>query len=97
MKKIVLSLFLFVSFLTAKSQLSKGNWLVGGTGKLYSFNENYNSFPPPGYNTEWKYTNIDLSASVGYFLADKITLGLRPGFSEKRRFKKYSISNQERF
>ena len=37
MKQTFLFLILATSFLTAKSQLNKGNWLVGGTGKFYSY------------------------------------------------------------
>ncbi|MCK9404309.1 MAG: hypothetical protein M0Q26_13005 [Chitinophagaceae bacterium] len=78
MKQTFLFLILATSFLTAKSQLNKGNWLVGGTGKFYSYNSEYSSAT---YNTEAKYTQIDLSPSVGYFVIDKLAFGLRPTFS----------------
>ena len=78
MKQLFLFLTLATSFLTAKSQLTKGNWLVGGTGKFYSYISENSSVT---YNTEAKYTQIDLSPSIGYFVIDKLAFGLRPTFS----------------
>ena len=78
MKLSFLFLLFATSFLTATSQLTKGNWLVGGTGKFYAYNA---SFSSATYNTEAKYTQIDLSPSVGYFVIDKLVFGLRPTFS----------------
>jgi hypothetical protein len=69
--------FLFLSF-SAKSQLTKGNWLVGGNGSLYSYNESYTA---PNVTFTGKYASIDLSASVGYFFLDKLSAGLRPYLS----------------
>ncbi|MEP6677159.1 MAG: hypothetical protein ABJA78_18505 [Ferruginibacter sp.] len=66
--------------IVAKSQISKGNWLVGGSGSLYSYNEDYQTTPPVN-SVQYKYLNVDISASIGYFLLDKIVLGLRPAFS----------------
>ena len=64
----------FASF----SQITKNNWLIGGNGKLFSDNSDYSS---DTYTYTAKLTQIDISASVGYFLADKLALGLRPTFS----------------
>ena len=78
MKQTFLFLILATSFLTAKSQLNKGNWLVGGTGKFYSYNDYTSSST---YNVEGKYTEIAISPSVGYFVIDKLAFGLKPTFS----------------
>ena len=64
--------------MTAKSQLTKGTWVVGGTGKFYANNNSINSST---YNVDAKYTEISISPSVGYFIIDKLVLGLRPTFS----------------
>lgn len=74
------SFFLVSLFLTSYSyaQLEKKTWLVGGNGSLYSYNETYTS---PTYSNTAKYTNIDVSASFGYFIIDKLATGLRPTFS----------------
>jgi hypothetical protein len=67
-------LFVINSF----GQLDKQTWLVGGSGSFYTYNENYTS---QNLNQTGKWTNIDLSVNVGYFLADKLSCGLRPSFS----------------
>ena len=61
-----------------KAQLDKGIWLVGGTGKFYSYNSQYSS---ASYSNEAKYTQIDISPSIGYFAADKLAFGIKPTFS----------------
>jgi hypothetical protein len=77
-QKYVFSYAFILVFQSARSQLTKGIWLAGGSGSFYSYTENYST---PGYDQTAKYTNIDVAASVGYFLADKFAAGLRPSFS----------------
>ena len=78
MKRLVL-LFSFISFFfTAQSQLTKDNWLSGGTGKFYAYKSQYSSAT---YSNEASYTEIDLSPNIGYFVADKLAFGIRPSFS----------------
>lgn len=74
--------FLALSFVCTFSygQLTKKNWLVGGNGSLYSFNEDYTA-PSPAPNFTAKYTTIDVSATVGYFFLNKLSAGLRPYLS----------------
>lgn len=78
MKKITLIVILINFYSIAKCQLDQGTWLVGGTGSFYSYNEDFST-------TSISYTvkarSIDVSASVGYFLIDRLTTGLRPYFS----------------
>jgi hypothetical protein len=70
---------LFITFFfTANSQITKGNWLVGGTGKFYSYTTQYRSAT---YSNEAKHTQIDLSPNIGYFVIDKLVFGVRPAFS----------------
>ena len=78
MKYYLLLLTIFGIFNTTNGQLTKKTWLVGGNGSFYSYNENYSS---PATNFNAKYTNVDISASTGYFVADKLATGLRPAFS----------------
>ncbi len=69
-------LFLFIAtlfFIKSYGQLEKRNWLIGGNGSLYSYNETFRS---PSYNHYANYTNIDLSATIGYFLKDKFVSGI---------------------
>lgn len=75
-------LFAFISVLifslSSVAQITKGIWLVGGSGSFYSYTEDYSN---PTYNQTAKYTSIDIAASVGYFIIDKFAAGLRPSFS----------------
>lgn len=79
MKPCFIFLITIFCFDNSFGQITKGNWLAGGTGSLFSYNGTYRS---PNYNYDSKYTQIDLSASVGYFITDKLALGLRPVFSQ---------------
>jgi hypothetical protein len=78
MKKIFLLLTITMTYSMAECQLDKGVWLVGGSGKFYSYNES-NSSSTLGHDA--KYTQIDISPSIGYFVADKLAFGLRPTLS----------------
>jgi len=78
MKQLFLFLSVYILPLTSMGQLTKDNWLIGGMGNFYSYNQTYSS---PTNNATAKYTSIEISASVGYFLIDKLSLGLRPTFS----------------
>src|SRR5574338_715106 len=78
MKPILIALSLTAYYISASAQLSKNTWLVGGNGRFYSYNSEYNSV---AYSNEAKYSQFDISASVGYFVIDKLASGLRPTFS----------------
>lgn len=78
MQKFFCSIIVILSFFVSHSQLTKGNWLVGGNGKFYSYKSQYSS---ASYSSEASYTQIDLSPNIGYFVADKLAFGVRPTFS----------------
>ena len=59
-------------------QLDKTTWLVDGTGSFYNYNGTYTS---TSNNADTKVTNIDIKTSIGYFLIDKLSVGLRSSFS----------------
>lgn len=72
------TLFFILSFtlcsVTAKCQLDKKTWLVGGSGSFYSYNETQTI----SANTLFfKNSNIEVSPSIGYFFMDKLALGIR--------------------
>ncbi len=79
MKKILIVLTITFFSVTAKSQLTKGNWLVGGAGSLSSLKNNYSSSV---YSTSSERLDIKVAANLGYFLADNLAIGIRPGFSK---------------
>ena len=68
--------FLFLT-ITAYCQLDKGIWIVGGSG---SFNAYHRDWHTPTYTVIYKNTDIIISPSVGYFIIDKLALGLRPSY-----------------
>jgi hypothetical protein len=78
MKHIFLTFFLFLTTTLVFGQLTKGHWLVGGSGRFYSYK---NEFLSSISTNSGKYTQIDLSPNVGYFLADKLALGLKTTIS----------------
>lgn len=78
MKTFLLLLILSPLSIVTYGQLSKNTWLIGGAGSLYTYTETYNT---SSANYTAKYTNIDITASVGYFFMDKLAGGLRPTFS----------------
>jgi hypothetical protein len=65
----ILTLF---SFLTSNAQITKGNWMVGGTGNFSSYESTYKS---NGNEITNKGIGINISPKIGYFLADKFVIG----------------------
>jgi hypothetical protein len=62
----------------AHSQLDKRNWLFGGSGSYRTFKRDFAIGPDI---VEYKGMDISFSPAVGYFVADKLAVGLRPSFS----------------
>lgn len=61
----ILSVVLFILFTKSSlGQLDQGNWLVGGSAKLYSYSNNFGS---TANSITAKYTEIDISPNVGYY------------------------------
>lgn len=87
MKSLLIGLTLLFISVSSFAQLNEKTWLLGGSGSLYSYSQNYIS---PLNTLEAKYTNIELSGTVGYFVVKKFAVGLRPGFS----FFKGNVTNQ---
>jgi len=75
MNRHYLFLFLiFIPFSTINAQITKGNWMVGGSLSYLRIN-NTN----PNTVSE-KETILNIKPVVGYFLKDKFALGLRSEF-----------------
>jgi len=81
MKPFVILCLLITCSFAANSQISKGYWLLGGGGQFYSYISRHTS---TAYNTESKYTKIDLSSNVGFFVKDRLAIGVRPAFSSHK-------------
>ena len=69
-KVIILTTIVLVFSLPSLSQITKGNWLVGGVGRISSQIENLNS-------TDVSSVSIDLSPNIGYFFLDKFAVGVK--------------------
>lgn len=80
-KIITLSAFLITGFF-ANAQLDKGVWLVGGSGSFFSYKfhtkSQYADYP------NGHYTDILISPDIGYFVANRLVIGLRPTFSSSK-------------
>ncbi len=81
MKFLAAFFCVFFSWFSASAQLEKGTWLLGGTGSFYSYSGSYTYMYPSAITLPSEYTDISVSGTVGYFVADKLALGLRPSFS----------------
>ena len=82
MKQATFIFTLFFFFSTSSiAQLDKKTWLVGGSANLYLSKRTYTSYVSSnlsGYSDE---LNLTISPNVGYFIIDKLGIGLRPYFS----------------
>ena len=77
MKHFSFLLALVFLSISANCQLDKRYWLIGGTGNFYTYKDNYSASGQP--TITGRITEINLAANIGYFFADKLAAGLRPG------------------
>ncbi len=97
MKKLLLIFIVTTTFFSAHSQLAKNDWLIGGSGNFYTFTPSY--INSPGYLNP-RYTKINISPNIGYFVADKVAFGLGATFSsykQKGADPYYILSNFKRY
>jgi hypothetical protein len=71
-KSILLFLIAFIFCNNANCQITKGNWLVGGSA---TFSRLQNSSTA---SAQFKQTNFEIRPLLGYFLKDKFAVGLDP-------------------
>jgi hypothetical protein len=81
MKSIQLFIaFAILSFFSSNAQITKGNWMVGGTGSFsYSKTENINN---PNSGTTINYSpigtfTIAIEPNIGYFFINKLAAGFK--------------------
>lgn len=71
---LIIALVIILPFTKSYSQITKGNWMVGGSG----------SFSSTSYNTRQNFGlsefTLQISPNVGYFFADKFTAGIKTDF-----------------
>lgn len=71
----ITTLFSFV-LLSGQAQITKNNWLVGGTGNFRSTTQK-NNYSANNLGA----TSFSLLPNIGYFIADKFALGISPGIA----------------
>ncbi len=74
MKTIQFLIAVILVSLTTNAQITKGNWMVGGSGSFYSYQlkDNYGTNSGMG---------IELRPNVGLFIKDKLVIGITPLFA----------------
>ncbi len=85
-KSILFILMAYIFFNNTYSQIRKGNWLMGGDANFIS--TYYTSTVASTSNQ----ILIQLLGDIGYFIANKFTIGLKPGF-ESSTVKFFTGSN----
>tara|TARA_R110002012_G_scaffold263456_1_gene446210 strand:- start:37580 stop:38107 length:528 start_codon:yes stop_codon:yes gene_type:complete len=74
MKNILIFIITLFSFLTTNAQITKGNWMVGGTGSFYSAQLKDN-------NMTSNSLGLELRPNLGFFMIDKFAVGIAPLFA----------------
>ena len=74
-KCFYLPILLVFPVFNASAQLAKGNWLIGGNASFSS--AKYINTVAASYSQ----IDIRISPMIGYFIIDKLPVGIRPGFS----------------
>lgn len=72
-KRFIITNCLLLWMNYSNSQITKGNWMIGGNGLVSSQSESLQG-------TNIKGLHMELSPGIGYFFADKMAGGARLGF-----------------
>ena len=76
MKQFLLTVTILFFFLNVQSQITEGNWLVGGSGSFSLQSQNAGTTVPKASNT-----NISISPNIGYFVSNRFAVGIMPSYS----------------
>lgn len=74
LKRTTLLFILILLSLSSFAQLDRNTWIVGGSGTFTSINDDFSSNT---VSTEYKRTNLQLNPKIGYFIIDKLAVGLK--------------------
>jgi len=67
--------------LSVNAQLDKKTWLVGGSGSFDSYRQEYNiQLQPQPINSSFDHKEINITAIIGYFVINKLAIGIKPEF-----------------
>jgi hypothetical protein len=75
-KTTIMAILLFSSL--ANAQITKGNWMVGGSGNFTNYKSTFQSNNSEVTNTG---NGINISPNLGYFVIDNFALGTAVGFN----------------
>lgn len=92
MKTLKLFFFFFiVPIILLQAQITKGNWLVGGSGDYTSQNYKYDN------GESAKINRITIKPNAGYFLEDKFAIGSNLRFEYQDIFYTYGVGLFSRY
>lgn len=77
---LLLTAIFLISF-SSIAQLDKKNWLVGGIG---TFNSTNDKFQSTTVTSEYQVTEVKIIPNIGYFIIDKLAIGLKSSFSWRK-------------
>lgn len=80
MKKIFIAVCIITMF-QAQGQITKGNWLIGGSGSLFSYSRTYSS---SDFSFKSRGIDISISPGIGFFITDKLAGGTRLRYSKSK-------------
>jgi hypothetical protein len=70
--------FILLCTITANAQVTKGNWMVGGSGNFTSYKSTFQSNNIEVINTG---NGFNISPNLGYFVVDNFAVGTTVGFN----------------
>ena len=77
--KILLASLAFIFSITANCQTDKGAWLIGGNCNFLS---SKNTTSGSTYSLASDRIDIGISPNIGYFIVDKLAIGIKTSFSK---------------
>jgi hypothetical protein len=77
MKKSLLSPLLFFLTHGISGQITKNNWMLGGSISFSSTN-----FNSENYGAPHQYGDLKINPNVGYFLIDRLSVGIKTGIEK---------------
>ena len=89
-KRLFITIITFIFSYTIQSQITKGNWMVGGD-IAFSYSKT-----KPKSIVESKAFKMDISPNVGYFFWDKLAFGTRVNYTISRYRSDSGNSNFDR-
>ena len=68
-KRLFITIITFILSYTIQSQITKGNWMVGGSGSYTHMSVDSNN------GTGYKNSRLTIKPNIGYFIKDKFAVG----------------------